>query len=171
LTRQIASWSVVRLFASCVMSLSENIRGLLSQIRTAALFKNAARDDSYIYLTTRVKYPERIQVGTGLRVGSNCVLGAMGGIKLGKNVRISHGAILETGGLELGAEPPYDHISKSITLDDGVWIGANAIVLAGVTIGRGAVVGAGAVVTKDVPPNTIVAGNPARVMRLRKKTT
>jgi acetyltransferase-like isoleucine patch superfamily enzyme len=50
-------------------------------------------------------------------------------------------------------------------ISDFVWIGANVIILKGVTIGEGAIVGAGSVVTKDVPPYTIVAGNPARIIR------
>ena len=55
--------------------------------------------------------------------------------------------------------------TQGIVVEDGAWIGGGAIILDGVRIGRNAVVGAGAVVTKDVPAYTIVAGNPARVMR------
>jgi acetyltransferase-like isoleucine patch superfamily enzyme len=54
---------------------------------------------------------------------------------------------------------------RTVVIADDVWIGCMSIVLAGVTIGEGAIVGAGSVVTKDVPPWTIVAGNPARVIR------
>jgi acetyltransferase-like isoleucine patch superfamily enzyme len=54
---------------------------------------------------------------------------------------------------------------KPIKISDRVWIGFNSIILKGVTIGEGAIVGAGSVVTKDVPPYTIVAGNPARIIR------
>ena len=53
----------------------------------------------------------------------------------------------------------------AIRVEDGVWIGAGAIILGGVTIGRGAVVGAGAVVTRDVEPNSVVVGSPARKIR------
>jgi acetyltransferase-like isoleucine patch superfamily enzyme len=55
--------------------------------------------------------------------------------------------------------------SRPVFVRDGVWIGANAVVLKGVTVGRGAIVGAGSVVTKDVPEYTVVAGNPARTIR------
>lgn len=57
-------------------------------------------------------------------------------------------------------------VSKSIRLGDKCWIGMHSIVLKGVVIGEGAIVGAGSVVTKDVPPWTIVAGNPARIIRV-----
>ena len=55
--------------------------------------------------------------------------------------------------------------SAPITIGDRVWIGCRAIILAGVTIGEGSVVAAGSVVTRDVPPGTLVAGNPAKVIR------
>jgi acetyltransferase-like isoleucine patch superfamily enzyme len=59
---------------------------------------------------------------------------------------------------------------KPVIIDRDAWVGAHAIVLKGVTIGEGAIVGAGAVVTKDVPPYTVVAGNPARVVRALAET-
>jgi len=52
-----------------------------------------------------------------------------------------------------------------IIIEDHAWIGMNSIILKGVTIGKGAVVAAGSIVTKDVPPMTLVAGNPARIIR------
>ena len=55
--------------------------------------------------------------------------------------------------------------SKPITLEDGVWIGANATVCGGITIGKGSIIGAGSVVTKDIPAGVIAVGNPCRVMR------
>ena len=61
-----------------------------------------------------------------------------------------------------------DFISKGdITIEEDVWIGSNAVILSGVTLGRGSVVAAGAIVTKDVPRYAIVAGNPARVIKKR----
>jgi acetyltransferase-like isoleucine patch superfamily enzyme len=69
----------------------------------------------------------------------------------------THSILLQTGEV---ANPPQE-----VIIENHVWIGMNAIVLKGVHIGEGAVVAAGAVVTKDVPPHTLVAGNPARVIR------
>lgn len=56
-------------------------------------------------------------------------------------------------------------VAKPVVIEEDAWIGGGAILLPGVTIGRGAVVGAGAVVSRSVPANTVVAGNPARVIR------
>ena len=55
--------------------------------------------------------------------------------------------------------------SKPITVGNNVWFGGNVVVLAGVTIGNGVVVGAGSVVTKNVPDNVVVAGNPAKILK------
>jgi maltose O-acetyltransferase len=56
---------------------------------------------------------------------------------------------------------------KGVLIEDDVWVGANAVILHGVTIGRGSIVGAGSVVTKSVPPYAIVAGSPAKVIKFR----
>lgn len=58
-----------------------------------------------------------------------------------------------------------DHLAVSVTLKTGCWIGANAIILPGVTIGENSVVGAGSIVTKDIPDRVVAVGNPARVIR------
>ena len=59
----------------------------------------------------------------------------------------------------------FDLQAKPLTIGDDVWIGFGAIILGGVSIGRGAIIGAGTMVTKDVPPFTIVVGNPMRIVR------
>jgi len=58
-----------------------------------------------------------------------------------------------------------DVAKKEVILEDNVWVGANAIILKGVRIGKNSVIGAGSVVTKDVPSNVVVAGNPAKIVR------
>ena len=88
-----------------------------------------------------------------------------GGITLGDNVFIGPKVCLITE--NHGILPSERRIltSKPVTLCNNVWVGAGAIILPGVTVGENSVVGAGAVVTHDVPPNTVVAGNPARVIK------
>ncbi|QHT46478.1 2,3,4,5-tetrahydropyridine-2,6-dicarboxylate N-acetyltransferase [Halobacillus sp. ACCC02827] len=94
-------------------------------------------------------------IGEGTMIDMNVVLG--GRATVGKNCHIGAGAVLA--GV---IEPPS---AKPVVIEDGVVIGANAVVLEGVTVGEGAVVAAGAIVTEDVPPNTLVAGTPAKVLK------
>ncbi len=81
----------------------------------------------------------------------------------GDHVHLSKGVYVETAGLDFSAPLPYPHVHKPITIGEGVWIGADAIILGGVTIGAGSVIGAGAVVSKDVPARSIVTGQPMLV--------
>ncbi|UOR12993.1 2,3,4,5-tetrahydropyridine-2,6-dicarboxylate N-acetyltransferase [Halobacillus amylolyticus] len=94
-------------------------------------------------------------VGEGTMIDMNVVLG--GRATVGKDCHIGAGAVLA--GV---IEPPS---AKPVVIEDEVVIGANAVVLEGVTVGKGSVVAAGAIVTEDVPPNTVVAGTPAKVIK------
>ncbi|MDQ0413490.1 2,3,4,5-tetrahydropyridine-2,6-dicarboxylate N-acetyltransferase [Mesobacillus stamsii] len=94
-------------------------------------------------------------VGEGTMIDMNVVLG--GRATVGKNCHIGAGSVLA--GV---IEPPS---AKPVVVEDDVVIGANAVVLEGVTVGKGAVVAAGAIVIEDVPPYTVVAGTPARVIK------
>ena len=91
--------------------------------------------------------------------------------RVGRGVFINFGCtFLDRGGITLEDHPEQPAVrrnvyAKPIVVGHGVWIGAGAVILPGVTIGEHAVVGAGAIVTKDVPAGVIVAGNPARIVR------
>ena len=97
------------------------------------------------------------------------VLGARDDAKiiLGDNVSISSGAVIVTHGLDISVlDRKRPHKSYGdIVLEDNVWICANATVTGSVTIGKNSVVAAGAVVTSDVPPDSVVAGVPAKVIK------
>ena len=94
-------------------------------------------------------------VGEGTMIDMGAVLG--GRATVGKNCHIGAGAVL-AGVIEPASATP-------VVIEDGVLVGANAVVIEGVRVGAGAVVAAGAVVVEDVPPNTVVAGCPARVIK------
>ncbi len=88
-------------------------------------------------------------------------------IDVGDDVCFSYRSIILTGGIDLGTlHHERIHATQSIVIEDRAWIGAGAIILPGVTVGRGAVVGAGAVVTGNVAPHTMVAGVPAKLVRI-----
>lgn len=108
-----------------------------------------------------------------LRIGRNCYFNVdstfdlSAPITIGNEVAIGHEAILMTNTHQLGpAERRAGPLeAKPIYIDNGAWLGARCIILPGVTVGKGAIVAAGAVVTKDVAPNTIVGGVPAKVIK------
>lgn len=116
--------------------------------------------------TTDLKYPENLSLGDNVIIGINASLGAHSPIHIGHNVRISRDVHIETAGLDfLSNPPPYRHKSKPITIEDGVWLGTRCTVLGGVRIGAHSIVAAGSIVTRDVPPRTLVAGIPAKTVR------
>lgn len=112
-----------------------------------------------------------IRMGEGSLLYHGVSLYGGGGLTIGRLVRVGGGASMVTTN-RIFDDPnvpiiEQGHRSAPIVIEDDVWIGLNAVILCGVTVGRGAVVGAGAVVTKDVPPGTVVAGVPARVITKR----
>ncbi|SDN36746.1 DapH/DapD/GlmU-related protein [Afipia sp. GAS231] len=128
-----------------------------SVLKTAALFPHAA-ELPYCHWSVTVKNAENIRLGQGVVIGPKCTLGATGGITLGDHVRLSEGVMIESAGLDFTRDPPYPHVHRPIFIEEGVWIGAHAVILAGVTVGARSIVGAGAVVSRSVPADTIVAG-------------
>jgi acetyltransferase-like isoleucine patch superfamily enzyme len=112
-----------------------------------------------------------LQVGAASWIGQAAFLHSAGGITVGKRVGIApHVCILTSTHADAGRDVPIMDGPlefAAITLEDDCDIGVGAIILPGVTVGQGAQVGAGAVVTHDVPPFSVVAGNPARVLRMR----
>jgi acetyltransferase-like isoleucine patch superfamily enzyme len=111
--------------------------------------------------------PNELELGDGSFLG-RASLYCTGGVKIGRNVNVSDGVVIVTAKHDVNS-PKFGASYVPIRIEDWAWIATNAIVLAGVTIGEGAVVAAGAVVTKDVPPYSIVGGNPAKVIGERKK--
>jgi len=110
---------------------------------------------------------KNISIGPNSCINTRCVLDGRGGkIRIGSCVDIAR----ETAIFTLDHDPHSDsHQSRGrdVTVEDYVWIAARSLILPGLTIGRGAVVAAGSVVTRDVPPMTIVAGAPAQKIGLR----
>ena len=110
----------------------------------------------------------KISIGSNTHVNRGCFFDARAGIAIGNNVSISHRVTLMTGSHDARSKTLTGDF-RPITIEDYVWIGVNATILKGVTVGRGAVVAAGAVVTKDVAPYTIAGGVPAKKIGDRRK--
>lgn len=108
---------------------------------------------------------KNIHIGENVFINSNCSMQDQGGIYIGDGVFIGHNVCLLTLNHEENPERRGNLIPSPIHLENGVWLGSNATVLPGITVGENSIVAANAVVTKDVPANTIVAGIPAREVR------
>ena len=107
-----------------------------------------------------------ITVGRAVFIGHECAFTGHAAISIGDQVMIAHKVNLVTAGHPVAPDKRRSYITaEPITIETNVWIGASATVLPGVTIGADSVVAAGAVVTRDVPPATLVAGVPAKVIR------
>lgn len=101
-------------------------------------------------------------------VNYNCVFLDTSPIRIGRSVLIGPGVVLACAGHPIHPEQRCSsalETSEPITIEDGVWIGANSTVCGGVTIGEGSVIGAGSVVTSDIPKGVIAAGVPCKVLR------
>lgn len=123
----------------------------------------------------------RIYIGNYTRIGPNSEIGAAESIYIGNYVIISHDIYIYDNNNHstdpderiLLSKSKFDKYHNSwyrskispVVIEDNVWIGMNSIILKGVTIGKGSIVAAGSVVTKSIPPYSIVAGNPARIVK------
>lgn len=119
---------------------------------------------------------ENIEIGNDVYIGSNaCFQSQYGKILIGDHVMFGPGVHIhggnhkynEIGNLLKHTTPKKSGDDGIVTIEDDCWIGANAIILSGVTVGHGSVIGAGSIVTKNIPPYSIYTGSPA--MKLRKR--
>lgn len=106
-----------------------------------------------------------IHLGKHVFINSGCRFQDQGGITIGDGSLIGHNVVLATLNHNLNPAKRANLLPAPIKIGKGVWIGSNSTVLPGVSIGDNAVIGAGSVVTRDIQPNAIAAGNPAKIKR------
>jgi len=112
-------------------------------------------------------YGKNTMIGDHVYLNFLCVILDNNEVHIGHHVMIGPAVQIYTAAHPVEAETRIQgwEVAKPIAIGDNVWIGGGAIILPGVTVGRNSVVGAGAVVTRSVPADTVVAGNPARMIR------
>lgn len=124
-----------------------------------------------IYYGAEIRCGAKLSIGDGTIIGDRSLLDARNGITIGRSVNFSSNVSVYTE--QHDHRDPYFRCNSDgsfrVVIGDRAWIGPNAVILHSVTVGEGAVVAAGAVVTKDVPPYTIVAGVPARAIGERNR--
>lgn len=108
---------------------------------------------------------KNITVGENVFINACCKFQDQGGITIGNNCLIGHNVTIATLNHDFNPKKRANINPNSVTIGDNVWIASDSSILPNVVIGDGAIVGAGSVVTKNVPKNTVVAGNPARIIK------
>jgi len=116
-------------------------------------------------------FPDKISIGRNTSINEYVVINGAAGVEIGDDVLIGHrtSIVSDTHGFE-GLDTKIYLQPKPklpVKIGNNIFIGCNVTILPGVRVADGAVIGAGSVVTRDVPENAVVAGNPARVLRLR----
>lgn len=143
-------------------NISKKIRALCGKL----LFEECGKN---VDIGRKAKLSSKIMLGDNSGIGDNCYI--QGNVKIGKNVMMAPNvSIIAINHNFSQIDIPMNQqgsCDKWITIEDDVWIGFGAIILAGVTIGSGSIIAAGAVVSKDVPPFSIVGGVPAKILKVR----
>jgi acetyltransferase-like isoleucine patch superfamily enzyme len=138
----------------------ESFRDMLSDIIGSTIDAS-----TNIFAPFHTNFGRYIHIGKNVFINHGCSFLDLGGITIEDNVLIGPNVNLVSENHPIDPNKRHQLIGKPILIKKNAWIGAAATILPGITIGENSIVGAGSIVTKDVPDNTIVAGNPARFLR------
>lgn len=138
----------------------DEVRALLSR-----LFGREVDPSLRVFPPFYTDFGKNIQVGKNVFINACCHFQDHGGVTIGDGCQIGHNVVFATLNHGLAPEDRKSTYPAPIVLGQNVWVGSNATVLQGVTIGNNSVVAAGAVVTSDVPDNVVVAGIPAKIIK------
>ena len=138
----------------------QEVRTLLTELTGQEVDESVA-----LFPPFHSEFGKNLTLGTNVFINIGCSFQDTGGITIGDGALIGHGSTLTTLNHSVDPDRRGDMVPAPIVIGRKVWLGASVTVVPGVTIGDGAIVGAGAVVTRDVPPNAIVAGVPAKLIR------
>ena len=127
------------------------------------LFDGQVPEGLGVFTPTQIDFPKQITFGKRVFINHNFTAMSIGGIEIGDFVQIGPHVTIVTDNHDFSDR--YVLKCRKVVIENNVWIGANVSIMPGVHIGQNAVIAGGAVVTKDVPANTIVGGNPAKVIK------
>jgi acetyltransferase-like isoleucine patch superfamily enzyme len=138
----------------------EDVRTLLEELTGKAVHESVT-----VFPPFHSEFGKNLTLGKDVFINIGCRFQDTGGITIGDSTLIGHGSTLTTLNHSVDPHRRADMKPARIVIGRKAWLGASVTVVPGVTIGDGAIVGAGAVVTRDVPPDAIVAGVPAKIIR------
>lgn len=150
----------VTILLSTAYHTQDEVRVLLAE-----LFGHEVPSSLRVFPPLYTDYGKNIKIGEGVFINACCHFQDHGGVTIGDGCQIGHNVVFATLNHELAPERRKTTRPAPIVLGKNVWIGSNATILQGVTIGDNAIVAAGAVVTKDVEPDTVVGGVPAKIIK------
>lgn len=136
------------------------IRAILSEITGSIIHESTS-----VFTPSYINYGKNIKIGKNVFINFNCTLLDLGGIIIEDNVLIAPNVSLLSEAHPLEPENRQSLLPGLVHIKKNAWIGANAAILPGVTIGKNSIVASGAVVTKNVSDNTIVGGIPAKTIK------
>lgn len=136
------------------------VRSLFSEITGSEIDESVA-----VFTPLYINYGKHTKIGKNVFINFDCVFLDLGGITIEDNVLIAPKVSLLSEGHPISPDERHSLVPKPIHIKKNAWIGANATILQGVTIGRNSVVASGSVVSKDVPDNVIVGGIPAKIIK------
>ncbi len=139
----------------------EEVRALLSRLTGRTVDNTVA-----VFPPFYSEFGKNLTLGKGVFINFGCRFQDTGGITIGNGTLIGHGSTLTTLNHEVDPSRRANMLPAPVVIGRNVWLGASVTVVPGVTIGDGAIVGAGAVVTRDVPADAVVAGVPAKLIRM-----
>ena len=138
----------------------EKVRELFSKLTASEIDESC-----FIIPPFHTEFGKNTKIGKNVFINSCCRFQDNGGIEIGDKTMIGPNVTIVTINHEINPEKRINATPKPVKIGKNVWIGADCTILPGVTIGENSIIGAGSVVTKNVPNNVIVAGNPARLIR------
>ena len=138
----------------------KEIRDLLSQITANEIDESVAA-----FTPLYINYGKHTKIGKNVFINFDCTFLDLGGITIDDGVLIAPKVSLLSEGHPLSSQERHSLVPRPIHIKKNAWIGANATILHGVTIGENSVVAAGSVVSKDVPDNVVVGGTPAKIIK------
>lgn len=121
----------------------------------------------WVYGRVRMDMPEKVHIGSRVTLNDGVFLIGRETIHLGNGVTLSPHVLVTAASMDINQRPPpYPRAVGKVVIEDGVWVGAGAIILPGVRIGKNAVIAAGSLVNKDVPAGTLWGGMPAKQLKI-----
>ncbi len=138
----------------------EKVRELFSKLTASKIDESC-----FIIPPFHTEFGKNTKIGKNVFINSCCRFQDNGGIEIGDKTMIGPNVTIVTVNYEINPETRINAIPKPVKIGKNVWIGADCTILPGVIIGENSIIGAGSVVTKDIPANIVVAGNPAKLIK------